>query len=284
MRYGKSMYRGGLVVDAVSCDYESSRQLGIVCPFCSEAVYLKKSFQYVRDGKEITASAAFCHYHSDSPTAQACELRSLRRDGEEYIRSLEAQARGQRLELYNKRLWEFIKNEIETTYLNEVPKNFGKAWIEKIVKLARIDLSKHLDLNLEKARRLWQEQLTRGIHIEDPAIAETIKLKWTSQKTSAEIRNLNPFDRQLYYLILEEVINFLATHTGRYAYEKIFQYALVILCVKVQESNPDLPVPYNIVSAHSGEVKKNLDLNLVNSVIVLILTRVKWINLLRSTK
>jgi len=106
------MYRGGLVVDANDCDYQSSRRLGIVCPFCSEAVYLKKSFQYIRDGKEITASAALCHYHSDSPTAQECELRSLRREGEEYIKSLETQARGQRLELYNKRLWDFIGKDM----------------------------------------------------------------------------------------------------------------------------------------------------------------------------
>lgn len=122
MKYAVSIYRGGLVVDATVCDYESSKKLGLKCPFCSEAVFLRQGSSYKRGDKPIEVSAAFCHYAIGDNAGTECELRSLRKDGQEYLQELEIQSRNQRLEIYNKYLWDifFEDMKIENKHLKDV--------------------------------------------------------------------------------------------------------------------------------------------------------------------
>jgi len=282
MRYAKSMYRGGLIVDSDECDYESSRHLGIICPFCSQAVFLRKGGSYIRDGKEITVSPAFCHYQSNDTTAQDCELRSLRREGEEYIKRLEIESRGQRLELYNKRLWEIFKQDIKVTSLKEATQSFGKKWIEEKASLTRNDLSNRLKFYLEQSLELWEQQLTEKVQIKDPKLAEAANVAWTVEERLADIRKLSSFDRQLHVMVFQEIIQFLSTRSGNYAYHKIFQVALIIDCANIWVAKVKTKAPQEAINAYANYVKKDFNVEFYNIMILLMLIRTDWINLFYS--
>lgn len=42
MKYAISMYLAGTIVKSQDCDYESYRDLGLKCPYCSESVFLRR--------------------------------------------------------------------------------------------------------------------------------------------------------------------------------------------------------------------------------------------------
>lgn len=109
MKDAKSMYLGGDIVEAVSCNFESSRQLGLVCPFCREAVYLRGQTEREVNGRKQIVSPAFCHYSRKLDDLD-CERRSITLEGREQIDRIKAEKRGQRLKLYNDRLWEMISS------------------------------------------------------------------------------------------------------------------------------------------------------------------------------
>ena len=100
MRLASSIYRGGELFPADSADYSSAKELGIICPFCRESLFLAKG------GKQ---SPHWRHY-AKSPNSPACEARALSKEGLEELRQFEARARGQRLRLFNKRFWKIFSH------------------------------------------------------------------------------------------------------------------------------------------------------------------------------
>ena len=61
MKTAISLYLGGNIVDAGNGDYSASRNLGLVCPFCRDAVFWVKPHDGVpprklRLGKPVSAS------------------------------------------------------------------------------------------------------------------------------------------------------------------------------------------------------------------------------------
>lgn len=111
MRYSISMYRGGFQVDVETCDHTSAKNLGLICPFCKEAVFYRSGSKYVKDSKEISVKPSFVHYaiEGDELTAGVeCENRAKRQDGIDYLKRLEIESKNQRLKLYNDHLWEIV--------------------------------------------------------------------------------------------------------------------------------------------------------------------------------
>jgi hypothetical protein len=43
MLEARAIYRAGNLVNAGDCDYESFKELGLICPFCDEPVFVVKS-------------------------------------------------------------------------------------------------------------------------------------------------------------------------------------------------------------------------------------------------
>ncbi|MDJ0689039.1 MAG: hypothetical protein QNJ41_11055 [Xenococcaceae cyanobacterium MO_188.B32] len=56
MRLARSMYLGGTIVSATECDFEDYKRLGLTCPICRQAVYLRSGSirqQTLRNKKTI---------------------------------------------------------------------------------------------------------------------------------------------------------------------------------------------------------------------------------------
>lgn len=128
MKYAIAMYRAGFQVAADDCNHESAKKLGLICPFCKEAVFLRQGSAYPRSGKNVLVSASFAHYHSDEPTAKQCELRAVRKEGKDYLAYLDAESKNQRLKLFNDHLWAMLANQIKISRqeLTYVQKYFGR--------------------------------------------------------------------------------------------------------------------------------------------------------------
>ena len=277
MRYGKSIYRGGFIIDSQICDYESSRKLGIACPFCSQAVFLRAGSLYSRGEKQIIVNPAFCHYHSDDPLSQDCELRSERKDGQEYIKSLEVQSRNQRLELYNKRLWDFIKEDRQVKDLKPTIKAFGAKWIEQASRLAKRDLGKRLDFYLEQSRKQWN-YLLNDLPNRKPSKNE--ELIFSEDERLAEFKSLQSYDKHLHQVISEEVIEFLSTHTGGYAYEKLFTFSLVMTAANLWVQKTGARADGNCLAF--AELVKTVEAVTLNGTIVTIILLTNWTKLFYS--
>lgn len=226
MRYAKSMYRGGEIIDASLCDYNSTRQLGLVCPFCSQAVFLRSGSAYERQGKQIIVPDAFAHYHSDDPLSLECELRAKRKEGEDYLNQLRIEAKNQRLKLYNKRLWEIVKRSWPNNvlFLKTVNKQFDKKWIEWNAIRARQELAKDLDFYQVEMEQISKQASRQNVD----AIAQKI---WSKERMMADSLKYNFVDQQLQLTIAFEVLEFLATKTGGYAFANIFRLGLISIAL-----------------------------------------------------
>lgn len=75
MLEARAMYRAGNLVKASDCDYDSARELGLICPFCDEPVFLCKPAikQRQKSGKYYYTNAHFNHYPSGDITDYDCE-------------------------------------------------------------------------------------------------------------------------------------------------------------------------------------------------------------------
>lgn len=110
MKQAKSMYQGGELIDAKYCDYDSCKELGLLCPFCDEPVFLVRECvrQRQKSHKVFLVDPFFSHYKSGD--ISECELRSRSIEGQAYLEQLSPVKKGQRLELFNKFFWEMVKD------------------------------------------------------------------------------------------------------------------------------------------------------------------------------
>jgi hypothetical protein len=111
----KSMYHGGELVSALDCDFESYRELGLLCPFCNEPVYLcgETVRQSSRTHKLSYIRPHFKHFPGGDPLDFDCEKRAISAEGKRYLDAIRAERRGQRLELFNRYLWDMIRDGMD---------------------------------------------------------------------------------------------------------------------------------------------------------------------------
>lgn len=142
MEYAKSMLLGGDIIFAKDCDYNSAKELALVCPLCSEAVFftagsLRSNLLRNKTRKVQKVRASFHHYKTGIYEPD-CENRIKTKEGQRQINSLIIEAKGQRLELYNQHLWELIRRDrnIRPKRLNRHIKAFIpphiKDWISSL--------------------------------------------------------------------------------------------------------------------------------------------------------
>ena len=219
MKYAKSMYRAGFIVDAEDCDYDSAKDLGLVCPFCSEALFLRRG--HLR-GKSSYVEAAFCHYHTDDPMADVCELRAQRPEGQAYIAKVDAESRQQRLEIYNKRLTDLIFD----TPGKAVYKFFRKTSLDQkdwegAVKSFRTYLRK----NVEHSYAVLDKELD-SIQYLVSGTSKAAELKDLLQEGVRDAREMkavkdtiafySSLDLKIQRTICQEILDFLTTRTAGY--------------------------------------------------------------------
>ena len=124
MEDAKSMYHGGELVSALDCDFESYRELGLLCPFCNEPVYLcgETVRQSSRTHKLSYIRPHFKHFPGGDPMDFDCEKRAISAEGKRYLDAIRAERRGQRLELFNRYLWEMFTDGLVIGELSNLEK------------------------------------------------------------------------------------------------------------------------------------------------------------------
>jgi len=109
MDIAKAMYKGGKIIHANECDFSSYKNLGLLCPFCSQEVCLRKG---------NIRKPYFAHFPTTSSRqVEDCELRaSVFGNSTETSNFIED--RGQRLEIFKKHFLEMISVEGEHIYVD----------------------------------------------------------------------------------------------------------------------------------------------------------------------
>ena len=274
MRYAKSIYRGGEIIDASLCDYHSSQKLGLICPFCSQAVFLRVGSCYERQGKKIVSPESFCHYHNDDPSALECELRAKRKDGEEYIEKLRIESRNQRLKLFSARMTDILKQSWPANYphIKQLNKIYGQRWLEHKMIECRKEISDNISFY-----RTEIEQLHNKIKSIDFNNLDILTI-WTSEEIKQQNEAMNFIDHQIHLTICTEVLEFLATKTGGYAFLKFLSLGIITLSLTGGSLLFKRQVGLEFVQLMAQTVKQ-YDTQKFLRAICLIIVATNWLNI-----
>lgn len=207
----KSMYHGGELVEAidVNLDFDSYRELGLVCPFCNEPVFLcgETVRQRKSTGKLTYIQPHFKHFPGGDPVELDCEKRYFTPEGKRYLDAIRSERRGQRLELFNRYFWEM----------------FCDAWQDSS--------------SAHKRRKVIQSKDFRDAgHPITPAHIGAVKRAWSEKKleiekmfldqVSAELTReshwLHKIDLKIHLLICQEIAMWLTTKKSGIAWESLF--------------------------------------------------------------
>jgi hypothetical protein len=121
MQLALSIRYGGQFVDAGECDYNSFRDLGLLCPICRKTVYLVAATRresHYRQGKdnkvsvvkEASVPAHFCHHpDTNKESVEACENRASKITVTQRL-AAESKARGQRQRAFMAHFWKIIQS------------------------------------------------------------------------------------------------------------------------------------------------------------------------------
>jgi len=232
MRFAYSIYWGGTVVDAIHCDYQSSRELGLHCPFCNEALFFKAAHtRTMPDGSHQQVAASFAHYPG---VGLDCELRAKRPEGEKHIQQLEINSRNQRLILFNKHFIRILRHHIaiedEQGKVKVLRKILGKNFMEPFVKL-------FLDqkITLEFIKYQASQNLKRiNVTANYPEIPEIVKdqLKLTAKKITSYMTNRN-------LVIAYEAALWLQSKSATWALERLILFVFIAQCESLAMVNCD---------------------------------------------
>lgn len=221
MLEAKSMYFGGEIISASECDYQTSRELGLVCPFCSSAVFVRSESTRQIKGKLRLIRPYFAHYPSGSAGNWDCEKRSHTKQGRELIEQVRIQARGQRLDLYSKHLWEMFSRDrnVSRRKLAEFKALLGHRWCDRQLTLLRKKWTQSIEIVYKFLDAVLIEfESQKEIPISD-------RPSWmTAASYQEELDKQNQYflgcDRRLHRAICFEIVDFLGTNTGGFAFSK----------------------------------------------------------------
>jgi hypothetical protein len=263
MKKAKSLYLSGELIEADQCDYSSSRELGLVCPFCSEAVFLRAgSFRdtTLRNGKKVTQiiNANFAHYPG-SFLGFDCELRANSKEGKEKLAQLIVESKNQRLKLFNQRFWELFKQD----------RNLREKKLIVVIKRYFPNLKEVEALSI-KSRMQWRSTLSiiYGFLQETAEFFDTISSKEIqsnlriSIQTIEEEKTVNKmyFDsisKQYHYQICTEIVDFLATNTAGLAFYHLTKVAIATMILSTPDSKELenlIKDPHYICMAIAGQI------------------------------
>lgn len=229
MLEAKSMYRGGEIVSALDIEsYEQPKQLGLICPFCSEALFLNSGGVRKRGNKMQFINPHFSHYRGGTDS-QECEKRSHSLEGRERIKQLRGEARNQRLKLYNMYLWEMAScdRNISSKQLGRISSAYGRKLVEQAA------------INLHREWYKYQSDLYTAIHAAVLEIKNfdygkvfpglTNLSKITRGEGEGQKEYFNGIDKKLHLAICYEIVDFFSTKSAGYAFQKMFIASLKLV-------------------------------------------------------
>lgn len=241
------MYLGGQVVLAADCNYESAKTLGLKCPFCDSAIFLRSQSIRKIKGKEKLVGPYFAHYPCGNGDPLDCEKRSISKQGRLIIEQTEIKARNQRLKIYNAHLWEIICDGLylPKNALNPLRQLVDSDWVEK----------KSISL-----RKEWYNNLPQLYEWIDHTINHLKTLPEWQQNVHKYVNSMDKRDKScvaskiptniaLYQAIVNEVIGFLASDSAGYVFLKMFKLGLLMLHLADSKAlqmgiKQDMPMAY----------------------------------------
>lgn len=229
MLQAKSMYFGGDIVCAKECNYNSYVRLGLKCPFCNCAVFLRSASSRIINGIEKPITAYFAHFASGSNDNWDCEARAKTKAGGEEIERVKTEARNQRLKIYNDKLWQIIKDDanIERQFMIHANKVVGEKWIASLAKLVKKEISQNLkkfyDSINPSVRKRDQKHIDALAAIDRPDIQSMFE-----QDDDKRKKYFESCDTRLHKAICCEVIEFLITPSGTWAFNKMLTLSCYI--------------------------------------------------------
>lgn len=237
MHYASAIFYGGQLIDAADADYDSYKDLGLLCPHCKEPVFLQTASQRQGSVTLIQIPAHFKHFKAKDPVlVKECEARVARYDAKEVERRV-SQARNQRLRLLQRRFWDILTDYYEseldppfdiTKILESLENNF-------ITQIGRTFSNKFLVENLDDSKH-WTRQF-----VEAGFTGGHILISWSRNSPNAGVipsaaiqhhfrESLSgKLDRQMQELIACEVLDFLHSKSARPLVEKLFALACYVL-------------------------------------------------------
>jgi hypothetical protein len=271
----KSMYFGGEIVAASECDYESYARLGLKCPFCDSAVFVRSSSFRKIKGVEKPIGAYFAHFPSGYTDNWDCEARSRSKAGREHIERIKILARGQRLKVYNSKLWQLISADrnIKQQRITSIRKVIGERWIDSFCKLVRREIFQNLedlyvtiDLSIGWIDSMKPDFLTH---------AAGLSAADSQREYEVQTQYFAECDRRMHRAICYEVIEFLGTNSGGWALNKLVTIAAEIQGMtqkitpaEVREGKPStfaLTIAAFLVGTHWVEIMDKIENNGVES-------------------
>jgi hypothetical protein len=222
MELAASIYQGGKLFPASEADYSTSRELGLVCPFCKESIFLVKA--HLRRGQPI--KAAWRHYQTTAKTAY-CENRALSREGKVELKALQKEAHNQRLKLFNRRFWEIFK------YKKHLPPNLRGTCVRVLGedRLERMIVHCHERWHVDQILKALPSKLEARFG--NPEVEEAIRNHPNVAKADPEIVDelVQDFAKTkfsvLRYKILCEVVEWLATNSAMDSFSKLVPLAFI---------------------------------------------------------
>lgn len=228
MLEARSMYFGGEIIGADECDYQTSRELGLICPFCNSAVFIRSESVRQTKNKLQLVRPYFAHYPTGTDNSADCEKRARSKQGREKIEAIKIQAKNQRLRLYNAHLWDMIATDrnISQQSLNRIRSIFGERWCEERSILVRHEFKNSLD-----SVYTLIDAAIEGMQQPDFLMAPGGRpMSMSAKDWIEECEKQNAYilgcDRRLHRAVCFEIADFLSTNTAGFAFVKIFKACL----------------------------------------------------------
>ena len=231
MQYGSSMFFGGQLIDAADADYNSYKDLGLLCPNCKEPIFLQAISQRQMGDTLTQIPAHFKHFKVKAPAlVKECESRVRQYDTSEFQRRA-SQARNQRLKLLQRHFWGIFAGYFESEI--NVPMN---SVTESLPNTFTMQMGQALSNNFLAQKIEYPKRLLRQFV---SALFNNIHLQITWDEKNSNV-GVNPcytlqqhfrdsvsckLDRQMQELITGEVLEFLHSKSSRPLVEKLFAVA-----------------------------------------------------------
>ena len=236
MKYAASMLYGGQLIDSADCDYESYKNLGLLCGNCKEPVFLQAvSTRQVR-GSNVEIPAHFKHFKAKDPAlAKVCEARVAQYDASE-IQRRAAQARNQRVRLLQRRFWlvftTYYENKLSFPITNILESDGQQDFIKEMSRalsdvflVDKLDRYKALTLQLlEAGFNETHVMFTWNSELADIGVSASTEIQYHFRKSLS-----GKLDRQMQELIASEVLEFLHSRSSRPLAERLFALACCVL-------------------------------------------------------
>ncbi len=239
------MRYGGLLIDASECDYNSFKQLGLLCPICNRPVFLVQAAQREahtrknKDGgsvavKESSVLAHFSHFPDVSKEqVEECELKT-KQITQTQRTAIAVKAKGQRLKMLQSNLWKMLKTSfrlyyaegmetiledlfLEASFMNAMR---SKAYLDKLVETCALSMMHPTNLKVvkesfEQGCKSWSA-LAESYPGDDNEFLYSGFKNWPN----------SVLDTKMHEAICLEVLDFLSTKMQRPIFNLLIKYSI----------------------------------------------------------